>query len=102
MNRDGIAARLGQLIECGGCACTAGEICPAHRLAVEIADGVLERADALSLALEHATSSLEHLMTFKGSRLEEMQRAGHELNITRGREAVAAYRGPRCHTEGTP
>lgn len=85
MNRDEIAARLAEwkfkLWE------------PGAVPLIELVDAALERADALALALEHATSSLEHLMAFKGSRLEETQRAGHEFNITRGREALAAYRG---------
>lgn len=47
-----------------------------------------EAAPRLLEALEHATASLEHLMLFKGSRLEETQRLGHERNITRGRAAI--------------
>jgi hypothetical protein len=43
---------------------------------------------ALREALAHATASLDHLMAFKGSRLEETQRKGHLLNIERARRVL--------------
>lgn len=48
-------------------------------------------------ALEHCTASLEHLMAFKGSRLEEQQRDGHLLNIERARRVLS-----RLHKKQIP
>ena len=48
-------------------------------------------------ALEHCVSSLDHLMAFKGSRLEEQQREGHLLNIERARRVLS-----RLHKKQIP
>jgi hypothetical protein len=51
-------------------------------------------SDPLREALEHCVASLEHLMAFKGSRLEESQREGHERNIARARAALDRVAAP--------
>lgn len=43
---EALPAMLGRLIELGGCCCVAGEVCPAHRLALQIADAYTRPTEA--------------------------------------------------------
>lgn len=48
----------------------------------------------LKEVLGHCAASIDHLMAFKGSRLEERQRDSHLLNLHRARVALGQIPAP--------
>ena len=57
------------------------------------------QCETLRDALAHCAASIDHLMAFKGSRLEETQRDGHLLNLQRARDALATTNPARSSAD---